>query len=71
MVRKGQGLTEREEQVLELLRQGHSQVKIAALLCIEVATVHQYTWILRSKMQVDSTYALVLRPLTITDEGAC
>ena len=71
MMRKRYGLTEREEQVLELLRQGHWQVRIAALLCVEVATIHQYTWMLRQKLDADSTIALVVRPLMLTDEGAC
>lgn len=56
-------LTPREREILTLIVRGLSMKEIAARLCLSFETVHGYTKILRTKLGVKNTAALVRKAL--------
>jgi len=54
-----QGMTQREFEVFVMLARGLSMRTVAEQLCISVKTVSNYTTLLKSKLQVESTTELV------------
>jgi len=55
------GLTRREQQIVQLIKEGLSNKEIAAELCIGVATVKRYVHLLLQKFQVQRRSAIAAR----------